>query len=607
MDSSHPYHLRRENIYAVPILHYQMEFADHVRRLFLALQPDCVAVELPEPMEQEAIHAASRLPDISLLLYFDEQQEAHYLMCEPCDPAFEGVRSALEAGIAAYCIDLHVSSYPMHTDAFPDAYAIQRIGLKAYYETYRHLVLQKHSVRNKADSDRELHMAKRLKELSLRYERVLFISGMFHTEAVLSHLDRIRFPDLPHAAAEGAQLCTLTEESCREVMAEPPFISGAYEEARAENHLPIDRQQLIYNAYKQGGEAYSKEYGAEFPGYHLRNLMKFLRNYALITHRLMPDLFQILTAAKGCVDHNFAYEVWKIATEYPHLKNVDNLPELDLTIEEVWGASRKIHFHLKAPRRKGFGFRKRYQKGKEKMRFEPPGPFTICSYPPEDVAIERFGEFLKRKGTQVLTEEGARTIPFTSSLEDGIDTRETIRHWFEKKLYVKTRGKPPGGVGSVVIIFEEPKDQDDRTNDPYTWCMTWLGEHEQESDMAFYGTFPGEDVVGPGISRCRYGGFMMSYPPRRMFDVWMDADYAECRDKAEVLLMAAVDYAVQPVVVYVAANPPRSQMKSFARRFGKKIVYIPLGQLSAPILNKLRTFHVLDGHHRRDGAGEYIY
>ena len=100
---------------------------------------------------------------------------------------------------------------------------------------------------------------------------------------------------------------------------------------------------------------------------------------------------------------------------------------------------------------------------------------------------------------------------------------------------------------------------------------------------------------------------MMSYPPRRMQNVWTDPDYAECRTKAEVLLMAAIDYSVKPLIVYVAQTPPRSFLKSFARRFGKKIIYVPIGQLSPITLNKLRSFHVLDGHDKREIADEYIY
>ncbi len=141
----------------------------------------------------------------------------------------------------------------------------------------------------------------------------------------------------------------------------------------------------------------------------------------------------------------------------------------------------------------------------------------------------------------------------------------------------------------------------------YPWRTTWLGEHEQESDMAFYATPLSLNVIGPGISRCEYGGFIMSYPPRLMNDIWYDPNYEECGTKAEVLRMAAIDYAVKPVVVYVASSPPQSILKSFARRYGKKIVYIPIGQLSPITLNKLRAFHVLEGQDKRGIADEYIY
>ncbi|MDP1836039.1 MAG: hypothetical protein Q8K75_08965 [Chlamydiales bacterium] len=601
------FYLQQDNIYAVPIIHYNMEMTAQVKLAFDLIQPDCVAVELAETMQLQLLHAASRLPDISVVCTYDQRRQPVYYMSEPCDGAFEALRSALEKQIAAFCIDLDVDNYPEIHENFPDPYAVHRIGLEAYYKAYRHALGK--PTKSQIDQQRELYMARRLKELSLTYDKVLFVGGMYHVEDVLHLTKKDSFPNLEHVARSVVEISTLTEDSCRDVLAEPAFVSHAYEEARSlmNSSFPPDRQKLIYQLYKDASVTYTEATGCEFPGYNLRNLMKFVRNYALLNGRLMPDLFQLLTSAKGCVDHNYAYEVWQLATSYPHLHNIDSLNELDLSIEEVWGHSKIVRFHMREPRRKGGMFRQR-RKDRSKIRFKPPGPFSICSYPPEDVVVERFGDFLQKKGTQLLSEESARTVPFTTSLEDGIDTRETIRHWHEHTLYVKTKGKPPGGVGSVVIVFDEDRDEDaSQQGEKYPWRTTWLGEHSQESDMAFYATPITQNVVGPGISRCEYGGFMMSYPPRRMFDVWSDPDYADCRTKAEVLLTAAVDYAVKPVVVYVASTPPRSAVKSFAKRFGKKIVYIPMGQLSPVILAKLRIFHVLDGHDRRDIAGEYIF
>lgn len=609
-----PFYLHKGHVFAVPILHYKMEMAAQVRMAFETIKPDCIAVELPETMQLQMLHAASRLPDISLVMSYSKEHYPIYFMCEPCDPTFEALRSAMETHTPAFCIDLDVDFYPDVMEYMPDPYAIQKVGLKAYYEAYKSVLSKEPHISSAVDNERELHMAKRLKELSFTYERILFISGMAHVENILQLIDRQSFPPLLHAQREHIELLTLTEPSTQEVMAEYGWISKHYEHARlndAEDKtlspFPPDRQKLIYDLFKAASEKYVSNTGNKFQGYNLRNLMKFSRNYALINNNLMPDLYQILSAAKGCVDHNYAYEVWALATDYPYRRNVDQLPEIDLSIEDVWGSSKIIRFHLKEKGRKDFSWHKR-RKDRSKLHFKPPSMFSICSYPPEDIIIEKFGDFLKKKGTQLLREEAARTLPFSSSLEDGLDTKETIRHWHEKKLYIKVAGKPPGGVGSVVMIFDEDSSKNNEAHtEKYSWRTIWLGEHSQESDMAFYATHMAANVVGPGISRCEYGGFMMSYPPRRMFDIWTDPDYETCLSKAEVLLMAAVDYAIKPLIVYVANKPPRSFLKSFAKRYGKKIIYIPIGQLSPVTLNKLRVFHVLDGRDKREIAGDYIF
>ena len=188
--------------------------------------------------------------------------------------------------------------------------------------------------------------------------------------------------------------------------------------------------------------------------------------------------------------------------------------------------------------------------------------------------IEDYGRFLKRKAKSMLSEERSRTEPFTTSILDGIDLRETIRNWHEAKIYVRQLDRIAGEVGAAVVIFDE--DRDDR----YQYLTTWLGEHQNESDMAFYSTLPFEHLVGPGIGRAEYGGFLMALPPRRMFDVWSDPDYEFAQNKPERLLLAALDYSMQRFVVYVAAKPPRSIFRSIAAHLNRRIIYIPIGALN---------------------------
>ncbi len=603
--------IEKDQIHCLPILHYNMETAAHVYAAFHTIKPDCVAVELPETMTDTMLHAASRLPDLSLVHTETQQQKQLYYMVEPCDGAFEGLRCALEERCPAYCIDLDVDAYPDIHESYPDPFAIHEIGLEAYYTL---CTTKTQRVRTQQDEQRELHMAKRLKELSLRYGTVLFISGMYHIPFILELLNRKKYPIQTPVKRDKIELSTLSEKCCREVMGEYAWLTQKYEEQRTEacyrsleeTFLP-NRQQILYQLYKTAGKNYEESFGKPFVSYHLRNTMKFARNYALIKGRLQPDLYQSLSSAKGCVDHNYAYEVWALATSYSHLKNIDNLPEKEVSVEDVWTHSKNIQFHLKEKCRKK-SLHDIHEKRQQDYRFQPPSPFTLCSYEPEDLIIENFGSFLQKKGKQILSEENARTVPYSGSLEDGLDLKETIRHFHEKKLYVKIKGKPPGAVGSVVIIFDEDHSEDRHSyKEKFPWKMTWMGEHEQESDMALYATFPQNKVIGPGISQCEYGGLMMSYPPQRMLDVWNDPDYSSCRCKSEVLLLAAIDYSTSPIIVYVAATPPRSRFKSVARRFDRKIVYIPIGQVSLSLINKVRTFHVLDGHGKRDIADEYIF
>ncbi|MBV9302359.1 MAG: hypothetical protein JOY53_09610, partial [Acidobacteriaceae bacterium] len=155
--------------------------------------------------------------------------------------------------------------------------------------------------------------------------------------------------------------------------------------------------------------------------------------------------------------------------------------------------------------------------------------------------------------------------------------------------------------GAPVINF-----RDDR-KESYRYLTTWLGEHQNESDMAFYSTHPFEHLVGPGIGRAEYGGLLMTLPPRRLYDVWSDSDYDTAETKPERLLMAALDYSVEHHVVYVAAKPPRSKFRQLAARRNRKIVYVPLGQLSPAKLKKIRVVHVLDSYQRREEAKAYIW
>ena len=367
----------------------------------------------------------------------------------------------------------------------------------------------------------------------------------------------------------------------------------------------MDRQRLIFRMFAEAERHYEKSTREKLAHWQRRLFSRYLRNLALIGKTLVAGLFDQTVAARSIVDDNFAWELWDLGASHLHQKASSDLMTVNISGEELWLNMKRIRLRRRLPREKA-RIRPLGLKGRKKEKF--PGEWAkefdgrgICSYPPEDIVLENYGLFLKKKGKSLLSEERSHTEPFSTSLLDGIDIRETLRNWHEGRLYVRQFQKVSGEVGAVVVIFDE--DRENR----YSWQMTWLGEHSQESDMAFYSTDPYEQLVGPGITRAEYGGFLLSYPPRRMMDVWQDPDYVFAESKPETLLLAALDYTLERFVVYVAAKPPRSVFKTVASRLGRKIIYIPIGQLSPVSLKKIRAVHVLDGHDKRPNAKDYIW
>jgi len=102
-------------------------------------------------------------------------------MAEATDPSFEALRLAQEAGLPAFAIDLFGDDEPLQNERLPDPYALRRIGLKKYYEAY----LASNPQKTDRDNVRELYMARKLKELSLKHDKVLFIGGMHHVQNLL--------------------------------------------------------------------------------------------------------------------------------------------------------------------------------------------------------------------------------------------------------------------------------------------------------------------------------------------------------------------------------------------------------------------------------------
>jgi hypothetical protein len=591
----------------VPVIHGRLEFALTVRRLFYDYQPEAVAVELPDTIQTVTEKGLDRLPYLSVVMYEEKDGRTVYLPLEPQDPIVAAAHLARTHGLPLHFIDRDTEGYPRTREAFPDSYALTRLGLREVAENYRRI--HEDDSADPEDELREMTMAFRLQKIAADHDRVMCVLGMSHWHKVQSLLDQSLTQPLARRKRSGVALANLHHDSAREILTEPPFLAAAFvRSGRDGRHRDIDRLAVHRDLVEQARTRHLERDKTDVGPHLLAAMYKFARNYALVQNYLTPDLYQLLVAARGVGGDNFAYQVWDVGTDYPWQDDESNLPTLRLRGEDLYLDTRRIRFYR--------GFRRNRRRlipvpVKKRRRENRPGEWKetwdgrgICSFQPEDIVIENFGDYLKKKTVQTLSEEQRRTRPFEASMLDGIDIRETIRNWHEGRLYVREQRQIQGRVGSVVVVFDY--DQSDDQGEAYPWRMSWLGEHDQESDMAFYATEAGEVMAGPGISKCEYGGFMLTYPPLRLYDPWRDPFFSGARSKAERLLMAGIDYSEEKLIAYIAPQPPPDRMKSLANLYGKKVVYLPLGQFSPSTLQKMRTFHVLDGHQARAWADDYI-
>jgi hypothetical protein len=644
----------------MPVLHERVDLASAVREVLDELQPNAVAVELPTTLSDAAETAVARLPKVSAVVSEEPGEDALAWIVTPGDPLVEGMRWAKERGREVLLVDPDIRYAHRRHDQLPDPHSLHEITIDKYIELVR--TLAGSAPYDERDTLRERGIAYHLQQASKEIDGpILCLVGAAHAERVAGHLEGPTAPPLARQQRSRVDLRHLHPESLTAVLPDPPLahsvhehlrsgdlppepdfaatvaprlelphgvltvISGGRIEDRVERaralaafaahnasreapggSLVCDRAALAGLVWRVGAASYTEQTRTDPAPWQRRLFFDFIRRYARIRGQLIGGLYEWVVGARGVGDDNLAWEIFDVARCYPWQEETAEISTAKVDGEFLDLGTRTIRF------------RRRFMRVKQRpiavpVRARPtadePGEWlqafqgnSICSYPPEDIVVEDWGRHLKQRAVSVLSAERTHSEPFTTSMLDGIDLRETLLRMHEGRTWVREQGRDVGSAGSVVMIFDE-----DREGTAFPYLMSWLGEHEQESDMALYATDPLQQVVGPGIMRATYGGFMLTYPPGRLYDVWQDSDYRAARSKPEVLLMAAVDYSVDKLVVHVGPRPPASRIRDYAAARNRKIVHLPLGSLSPVSIRKVRMVHILAGRDKREIAKDYVW
>ncbi|MEW6347556.1 MAG: hypothetical protein AB1646_00715 [Thermodesulfobacteriota bacterium] len=603
--------VRFRNITLVGVLHYRVEFSVVVNRVIREENPDCICVELPSSLRREISVGLRQLPRHSVILYQTAEKANAVLILEGSDGVQEAARSALERDIPLWFVDPLTMRHPAFGDRVPDAYFVDVIGQGRFFREVFPKIKAGFGD-DEENRNRETFMAARVQEAAAQFERVLFVGGLAHIPPMLDLLARPQALPLMKTGVNAATVAPLHPDSLKKGFTEIPRITESFETWRAdpESSPPVNRHDAIVQLMDRASAYYTRQTRQEVPDYVSLTWAKFLRKWLRFKGNLLPDLYHLVSSARSAMDEDFAYHVHEYLADYAWANDPMDPSAIMLDEDNLMFFGHKIVLHKRLRtlfrtarkyRMKAINTTKWKEHLKKKWDTADPNEVDICSYPPEDVEIERWSETLMKHAKHLLQASQTDAQPFVSDFGAGPDIRETLRRFHEGRIYVKT--EDPGGLefGSVVVIFDE-----DEERIQYPFQMTWLGEHTQESDMAFYSTLPGSQVVGPGISRMEHGGFLLSYPPLRMYDVWTDPSFDFVPTRSERLLVAGIAYSEKPGVVYVARKPPFDRWKKLARSMGKRIIYIPLGSLNPLHAKRMRTFHMLQNKGVRNFAHEFL-
>ncbi|MBM3787844.1 MAG: hypothetical protein FJW30_26125, partial [Acidobacteria bacterium] len=454
-----PASLQRGQWRYFPVVPGRMEFAAAVREAILAARPEVVAVELPSECEHALTKAIDRLPQISALMFphkpeaglpADDGEDAVtyqmlYVPVEPADPFIEAVRTAREIGARVVFIEPSLGERPHVHGAYPDSYALRRIGLEPYLHAYR---LQAQP----PNEELERHAA----AIAWRLQGAdPFANTLIVVSLNLLHplLDAVQIPqeEAPRKLSSNlVQLVNADPECLAEICSEMPYLQLRYEQWRIDRNeeILINRPRSNVQLLREAEALYNKNTGDVINHWQRRLMARYTRNLARVQGDLVAGLFDLTVAARNIVDDNYAWEVWELANRYSHQQIAPNMPTVKISGEEVWLDTRRIRLRRRLPRPKqrlmppGLKPRKK-EKSPGEWKHELDGD-SICSYPPEDIQIESYGRFLKTKARSLLSEERLRVQRFTTSLLDGIDLRETLRNWHEGKIYVRETNRIAG-------------------------------------------------------------------------------------------------------------------------------------------------------------------
>lgn len=309
-------------------------------------------------------------------------------------------------------------------------------------------------------------MAARLRELEERYESIIFVCSIMDWPWIRdAYMDQAP-PPVTEEDVEETAIYAADPKTLLFLLGELPYITGLYERARSEldddENLSVDGVKAMLLASRDRYQEDLGQRARKISPKLLRTYFQYVRNLSLIDRQFTPDLYTLITAARQIAGDQFAIHLAETASEYPFVGTIpyptvqlgkrrarfpdESLAELKCRLPGRAFSWRTCRLQPKPPKPSQEEWQMRWN------------PFHQCSWPLEDLAIEKFRTHVKDVALALLGTDLARSEKFSASMKDGLDIRETLRNWHTGDLYVKVLPPSRGALDCVVMLFDSPAD-----------------------------------------------------------------------------------------------------------------------------------------------------
>ena len=593
----------------LPVIHGSTNFTRVIKDRLLSSLTDCVAVALPPEFKQKIETGIDQLPSITICIQKESTDSFNYVPIDPCQPVIMGLRIATQENIPTKYIDLSCDSYEPRKVNFPDTYALRSLSYEKFCTSI--LLTIKPPITGSLHDKRVRWMAFQLHQLEMDFQNITLICSILDWPWIKDAYNERKHYEQSSTKPENPEIFQVEEETLFFALSEFPYITYLQEkyrqEVKSDKEISIDGiKEILLRARNIFIEKNKIKYH-NLNSQTFQIYLQYVRNLSIMEDRLTPDLYTLITTAKQIGGDSFAIAVLEAAREYPYVKNkISNFQTISLGIDKavinedtpivLKNRLSEIQVEWRGINLKPDPKIKNTTKWKHDW-----DPFGQCSWPPEDDQIESFNTHVREQTKLLLNNDLARSEKFTSSIKDGVDMRETLRHWHKGDLYVKEIPPSRGRIEIVVFIFDEKPDPNN-----YQWRQTWYAEHNEESTLCFFATNYANDIIGPGLGRATYGGCMMIYPPRPIPDIWKDPRINIAKTLEEKILEAAFFHSQEKHVTIVAPCPPKLSWRKLSKYYKKNIIHLPLKRFSNQTIEKIRRFHVLNGKQVRSFAKNFI-